>query len=69
MNRRTKREAIVAFLLRMHRRTRRAAVVAFVAGMLFLLYFSYGEYLKIFPMERLHSDNCLLYTSPSPRDS
>ena len=25
--------------------------------MLFLLYLSYGEYLKIFPMERLHSDN------------
>jgi peptide/nickel transport system permease protein len=27
-----------------------------VAGMLFLLYLCYGDYLKIFPMERLHSD-------------
>ncbi len=33
------------------------SVPPFVAGMLFLLYLSYGEYLKIFPMERLHSDN------------
>ncbi len=27
-----------------------------VAGMLFLLYLCYGDYLKIFPMQRLHSD-------------
>ncbi len=27
-----------------------------VAGMLFLLYLCYGDYLKIFPMERLHSE-------------
>ena len=27
-----------------------------VAGMLFLLYLCYGDYLKIFPMDRLHSD-------------
>jgi peptide/nickel transport system permease protein len=27
-----------------------------VAAMLFLLYLCYGDYLKIFPMERLHSD-------------
>lgn len=27
----------------------------FVAGMLFLLFFCYGDYLKWFPMERLHS--------------
>ncbi|HTU24326.1 MAG TPA: ABC transporter permease subunit [Pirellulales bacterium] len=27
-----------------------------VAGMLFLLYFCYGDYLKVFPMQRLHSD-------------
>jgi ABC-type dipeptide/oligopeptide/nickel transport system permease component len=32
------------------------SVPPFVAGMLFLLYLSYGEYLKIFPMERLHGD-------------
>ncbi len=27
-----------------------------VAGMMFLLYLCYGDYLKIFPMQRLHSD-------------
>ena len=31
------------------------SVPPFVAGMLFLLYFCYGDYLKWFPMERLHS--------------
>jgi peptide/nickel transport system permease protein len=31
------------------------SVPPFVAGMLFLLYFAYGSYLKIVPMERLHS--------------
>jgi peptide/nickel transport system permease protein len=33
------------------------SVPAFVAGMLFLLYFAYGDYLKLFPMGRLHSDS------------
>ncbi len=32
------------------------SIPAFVAGMLFLLFFCYGDYLKIFPMERLHSE-------------
>jgi ABC-type dipeptide/oligopeptide/nickel transport system permease component len=32
------------------------SIPAFVAGMLFLLYFCYGDYLKIFPVDRLHSD-------------
>jgi ABC-type dipeptide/oligopeptide/nickel transport system permease component len=32
------------------------SVPAFVAGMLFLLFFCYGKYLAIFPMDRLHSD-------------
>ena len=32
------------------------SIPAFVAGMLFLLFFCYGDYLKWFPMERLHSD-------------
>jgi len=31
------------------------SVPPFVAAMLFLLFFSYGDYLKWFPMERLHS--------------
>jgi ABC-type dipeptide/oligopeptide/nickel transport system permease component len=31
------------------------SVPPFVAGMLFLLFFCYGDYLKWFPMERLHS--------------
>jgi peptide/nickel transport system permease protein len=33
------------------------SVPAFVAAMLFLLFFCYGDYLKLFPMERLHSEN------------
>lgn len=32
------------------------SIPAFVAGMLFLLFFAYGDYLKIFPMEGLHSE-------------
>jgi peptide/nickel transport system permease protein len=32
------------------------SVPPFVAGMLFLLYLCYGEYLKLFPMGGLHSD-------------
>jgi peptide/nickel transport system permease protein len=32
------------------------SIPAFVAGMLLLLFFCYGDYLKWFPMERLHSD-------------
>jgi peptide/nickel transport system permease protein len=32
------------------------SIPSFVAGMLFLLFFAYGGYLKWFPMERLHSD-------------
>lgn len=32
------------------------SVPPFVAGMLFLLYLCYGDYLRIFPMGRLHSD-------------
>ena len=32
------------------------SVPAFVAGMLFLLFLCYGDYLKIFPMDQLHSD-------------
>ncbi len=32
------------------------SIPSFVAGMLFLLYFCYGDYLKLFPMERLHGD-------------
>jgi peptide/nickel transport system permease protein len=31
------------------------SIPAFVAGMLFLLFFCYGDYLKWFPMDRLHS--------------
>jgi peptide/nickel transport system permease protein len=31
------------------------SIPPFVAGMLFLLYLCYGDYLKLFPMERLHS--------------
>jgi peptide/nickel transport system permease protein len=31
------------------------SIPPFVAAMLFLLYFCYGDYLKLFPMERLHS--------------
>ena len=31
------------------------SVPPFVAGMLFLLFFCYGDYLRLFPMERLHS--------------
>lgn len=31
------------------------SVPPFVAAMLFLLYFCYGDYLKLFPMERLHA--------------
>jgi peptide/nickel transport system permease protein len=33
------------------------SIPPFVAGMLLLLFFCYGDYLKWFPMERLHSDN------------
>jgi ABC-type dipeptide/oligopeptide/nickel transport system permease component len=33
----------------------------FVAGMLFLLFFCYGDYLKLFPMERLHSPGAEQY--------
>jgi ABC-type dipeptide/oligopeptide/nickel transport system permease component len=32
------------------------SIPSVVAGMLFLLYLCYGDYLKIFPMERLHSN-------------
>jgi ABC-type dipeptide/oligopeptide/nickel transport system permease component len=32
------------------------SVPPFVAGMLFLLFFCYGDYLKLFPMDRLHSE-------------
>ena len=32
------------------------SIPPFVAGMLFLLYLCYGDYLKLFPVERLHSD-------------
>ncbi len=32
------------------------SIPAFVAGMLLLLYLAYGDYIKIFPMERLHGD-------------
>jgi ABC-type dipeptide/oligopeptide/nickel transport system permease component len=32
------------------------SIPAFVAGMLLLLFLCYGDYLKWFPMERLHSD-------------
>ena len=32
------------------------SIPAFVAGMLFLLFLCYGGYLKLFPMERLHSE-------------
>ncbi len=32
------------------------SIPAFVAGMLFLLFFAYGDYLKIFPMDGLHSE-------------
>ena len=38
------------------------SIPPFVAGMLFLLFFCYGDYLKIFPMERLHIDNADLLT-------
>jgi len=31
------------------------SIPPFVAGMLFLLFFSYGDFLKIFPTDRLHS--------------
>lgn len=31
------------------------SIPPFVAGMLFLLFLCYGDYLKLFPMERLHS--------------
>ncbi|HEX4144854.1 MAG TPA: ABC transporter permease subunit [Pirellulales bacterium] len=33
------------------------SIPSVVAGMLFLLYLCYGDYLKIFPMQRLHSDD------------
>jgi len=33
------------------------SIPPFVAGMMFLLFLCYGDYLKWFPMERLHSDN------------
>ncbi len=32
------------------------SIPPFVAGMMFLLFLCYGDYLKIFPMQRLHSD-------------
>jgi ABC-type dipeptide/oligopeptide/nickel transport system permease component len=32
------------------------SIPAFVAAMLFLLFFAYGDYLTLFPMEGLHSD-------------
>ncbi len=32
------------------------SIPPFVAGMLFLLFFCYGDYLRLFPMEGLHSD-------------
>ena len=32
------------------------SIPAFVAGMLLLLFLCYGDYLKLFPMERLHSE-------------
>lgn len=32
------------------------SIPPFVAAMLFLLYLAYGDYLRIFPMERLHSE-------------
>jgi peptide/nickel transport system permease protein len=32
------------------------SIPPFVAGMMFLLFFCYGEYYKIFPMSRLHSE-------------
>lgn len=33
------------------------SIPPFVAGMMFLLFLCYGDYLKIFPMQRLHSDD------------
>jgi ABC-type dipeptide/oligopeptide/nickel transport system permease component len=40
------------------------SIPAFVAGMLLLLFFCYGDYLKWFPMERLHSDGADSFPLP-----
>jgi peptide/nickel transport system permease protein len=39
------------------------SIPPFVAGMMFLLYFAYGDYLKWFPMMRLHSRDADEYSS------